>query len=274
MYGHPNCKINIGLRVLEKRPDNFHNIETIFYPVNLCDTLEIKEIQGKTIFQQTGLKVDENPESNLCLKAYNLLAKDFKLLPVKIHLHKEIPVGSGLGGGSSDCAFTIKFLNHMFSLNLSFERMRKYSSRLGSDCAFFIENKPLLAKGRGDDLTPIDLDLKKYFILIVNPGISINTKLAYSLLDSYKTTNPKLQTSNFKPQASNISDWKNYLFNDFEIPIFSLHPELALIKQKLYDSGALYASMSGSGSAVYGIFYKSPDETGFKDYNFVWKGKL
>ncbi len=269
MFVEPNCKINLGLYILEKRSDGFHNIETVFYPVYLCDMLEINPENGKTIIQLTGEKIEGDTEQNLCMSAYRLLSADFKLPPVKIHLHKEIPSGAGLGGGSSDGAFSIKALNNIFSLNLSNEKMEEYAGRLGSDCAFFIKNKPVFAGGKGDKFFEICLSLKNYYIVIIKPEININTKEAYSLIKPDNTRKSIKEIIN-----SPITNWKEELKNDFENVIFHKHPKLQMIKDKLYKEGAVYSSMSGSGSAVYGIFTHNPDEADFSDYKFVWKGKL
>jgi 4-diphosphocytidyl-2-C-methyl-D-erythritol kinase len=262
----PNSKINLGLNVLEKRPDGFHNIETIFYPVGLSDALEmIISNDGRPGFNQTGLSIEGNPDENLCVKAYRLLGEDFDLTPVKIHLHKVIPIGAGLGGGSSDGASAIKLLNKLFSLGLSNMRMTEYARKLGSDCSFFIENKPVFAFEKGDHFEPLTVDLSSFTILIVVPAIPVNTKEAYSLVK------PSDSGNSFKGiMAEPINQWKDHLQNDFERSVFLHHPRIRQIKQQLYDEGAVFASMSGSGSSVYGIFKKReiPLES-FRDC-FVW----
>jgi len=262
----PNSKINLGLNVLEKRHDGFHNIETIFYPVGLSDALEIIIANdGKFEFNHTGLSIEGNTEDNLCIKAYRLLTEDFKLAQVKIHLHKVIPIGAGLGGGSSDGASTIKLLNQLFSLGLSNSGITEYSRKLGSDCAFFIENKPVFAFGKGDHLEPIRVDLSTFTILIVVPAIQVNTAEAYSMVMPSKTGR-SLKDIVFLP----AHQWRDHLQNDFESSVFLHHPQILQIKQQLYDQGAVYASMSGSGSAVYGIFEKKKIPLGLFSDCFVW----
>lgn len=270
MLIYPNCKINLGLKILNKRPDNFHNIETVFYPVNLCDILEIHK-SDKTSFQTSGITI-EGTEENICLKAYQLLSDFYNLPPVKIHLHKSIPIGAGLGGGSSDGAFTIKLLSKMFALDLKYEKMSNFTKKLGSDCSFFLNNKPTFAKDKGDIFEEINLNLKNYYILIIKPDFNIITKEAYELFSS---KSKGLNTTSIKDVIFRpIDSWKGNLVNDFENIISEKYPEINNIKSKLYSSGAIYASMSGSGSVVYGIFKNSPDESFFSDYKFVWKGIL
>jgi 4-diphosphocytidyl-2-C-methyl-D-erythritol kinase len=285
MLSSPNAKINLGLKVLRKRSDGFHDIETLMFPVTLCDVLEIMESKnGKTTFRCTGLSLDAKPASstpvvtesastgkngNLVLKMYKLLKKDFNLPPVFIHLHKAIPVGAGLGGGSSDCTYTLKMLDRLFSLGLSARQQVNYVSQLGSDCAFFLENKPAIASGRGEILQAVDADLKGLYIYIVKPGIHINTGQAYLWIKPSGSAYQLKETV-----AAPLADWKSRLFNDFEIPVFKQYPELKSIKEKLYDSGAVYAAMSGSGSAIYGIFDYEPEPVPFPDDWFQWRGRL
>ena len=249
----PNAKINIGLFVTEKRTNGFHNLETIFYPVtHMADILEIKQADapnGTVNFKNSGLVIDCPEEKNLVIKAYRLLEKHFTLPAVNIHLHKIIPFGAGLGGGSSDAAFTLVGLNSMFNLGLSQEDLEGYAAELGSDCAFFIKNKPAYAHGRGEILEPIDLNLDQYQILVEKPDVSVSTKEAYSGI----TPTPApfdLRTINTLP----IEEWRNKIVNDFEKSILIAHPEIAEYKDMMYKKGAVYASMSGSGSAVFGIF--------------------
>lgn len=251
MISFPNCKINIGLNVVEKRKDGFHNIETVFYPVSWCDALEIIPSK-KLAFSSSGIKIPNDKKGNLCLRAYHLLAKDFKIPKVKIHLHKNIPIGAGLGGGSSDAAFTLKMLNEMFELKLKEKQLLNYASRLGSDCAFFILNRPVFAKGKGDELEEISLDLTKYKIVIVYPKINISTAEAYSGIIPKKSKTSLNEIIENKP----IHQWKNFVCNDFEENIFKKSSRIARIKKQLEQAGAVYASMSGSGSGVYGIFEK------------------
>ena len=249
MIVFPNCKINLGLNIIRKREDGFHDLETIFLPIPLTDVLEIIP-SDKTELIITGMPV--NATDNLCIKAYNLLQEKFPELPaIKMHLHKAIPLGAGLGGGSSDAAFTLQLLNEKFELNLKTEQLIDYGLQLGSDCPFFIINKPCFATGRGEILEPVDIDLSNYKILIVNPGIHIDTKWAFS-----KITPQKKRISIREIIAQPIESWKEDLQNDFEVPVFAEYPEIEKIKNKLYELGATYASLSGSGSSVYGIFLK------------------
>jgi 4-diphosphocytidyl-2-C-methyl-D-erythritol kinase len=258
MIAFPNAKINLGLKVLHKRSDGFHNIETIFYPVGLSDVLEIIPAKdGVLSFTATGLRIPGDPKENLCLKAFHLLSSIFHLPPVKIHLHKVIPIGAGLGGGSSDGAFTIKLLNDLFLLELSDDQTMDHARTLGSDCAFFIVNKPAFAFDKGDQFEFLDMDLSEYRIEIETPEIHINTGEAYALIKLISEP-----SDSFTPLKEIISQpievWKNLLVNDFEQPVFKKYPELEKIKQDFFERGALYTSMSGSGSSIYGIFPSFP----------------
>ncbi len=251
MISFPNCKINSGLHILSKREDGFHNLATFFYPLPLHDALEIIQAK-KTVFTNSGLPVPGNANDNICLKAYQLLKKDFaELPPVKIHLHKTIPMGAGLGGGSADGAFTLKLLNEKFDLGLSTDQLINYALQLGSDCPFFIVNKPSMATGRGEILEPLPIDLSAYKFVIVNPGIHINTGWAFSQITP---AFPEKSIAAIITQP--VEKWKEELKNDFEEPVFKNHSEIKSIKEELYKQGAVYASMSGSGSTVYGIFKK------------------
>lgn len=265
----PNCKINLGLNITEKRSDSYHNIETIFYPIPLEDALEIvPSYKDSTTFSISGIEISGNLEQNLVMKAYRLLERDFNLPTVQIFLLKNIPFGAGLGGGSSDAAFTLKLLNELFSLNLDIIVLKKYSSKLGADCAFFIENRPMLATGIGDILEPIQINLKGYWILIVKPPFSVSTQEAYAGVQ------PQKKDKSLKELISApITEWKNLIFNDFEKHIFQKYPKIEAIKQKMYVHQALYASMSGSGSAVYGIFDNEPNISFEEDY-FIFKTKF
>ncbi|HXB11356.1 MAG TPA: 4-(cytidine 5'-diphospho)-2-C-methyl-D-erythritol kinase [Bacteroidia bacterium] len=273
MIVFPNAKINIGLRILEKRADGYHNIESIFYPVGWCDVLEAVKIEGhgKIKLHLSGIPVPgRRNDDNLCVKLYKLIAKKHKLPSLDIWLHKAIPIGAGLGGGSSDAAHFIKMLNEMCELNLSIEEMKEYVSMLGSDCVFFIENKPVIATSRGEVTEAIDVDLSHYYISIVYPEILISTPYAYGLVS------PNSKGDSLKKSVSlkNIKDWKNNVVNDFEAPILKNHPAIGDIKETLYKEGAIYAAMSGSGSAVYGIFEKKPDLAArFPSYK-IWTGDL
>jgi 4-diphosphocytidyl-2-C-methyl-D-erythritol kinase len=253
----PNCKINLGLNIIRKREDGYHDLETVFYPVPITDAMEIitpeKSIAKEQIeFSSSGLPIDGSTENNLCIKAYKLLKKDFpQLAAIKMHLHKAIPMGAGLGGGSADAAFTLKLLNNKFNLGLSTNQLIKYALHLGSDCPFFIINKPCFAMGRGEVLEEINLDLSTYKLLIINPAIHINTGWAFSQL---KLSGPLESLKTIIEQP--IDEWKDKLINDFEEPVLSAYPQLKDLKNLLYNSGAIYAAMSGSGSTFYGIFKK------------------
>ncbi|HHN47490.1 MAG TPA: 4-(cytidine 5'-diphospho)-2-C-methyl-D-erythritol kinase [Bacteroidales bacterium] len=284
MITFPNAKINLGLRVLRKRNDGFHEIETVFYPVGLCDVLEVLETgETETAFKCAGLDIGSEPlgfrlksgshghgkglevKKNLVLRMYELLKKDFGLPPLYIHLYKAIPAGAGLGGGSSDCAFLLKMLNKMFKLGLNGKEMRNYAARLGSDCAFFLDNKPVIATGRGEILKPVILKFTDLHIIIVKPGIIINTAEAYSWVKPADTGESLAHIIELPP-----SEWKNHLINDFEESVFSHYPQIRLIKEMLYEAGAIYASMSGSGSAVFGLFDHKPVLTALPDGFFYW----
>jgi 4-diphosphocytidyl-2-C-methyl-D-erythritol kinase len=252
----PKAKINIGLRITGKRSDGFHNLETIFYPVFLCDAIEFvvpEQPIKDDILMVTGVFADTNPANNLVMKAVRKIREVRNIPFLRMHLHKAIPVGAGLGGGSSDAATIIKSLNRHLCLEISNEKLKEISLQLGSDCPFFIESNPAFAEGRGEILTPVDPLPEGLHILLVNPGIHINTKEAYS----YCT--PKQPDTNLKElYFLDISEWKNLIINDFEEFIFKKHPQIAVIKKKLYEMGAVYSSMSGSGSTVYGIFDMKP----------------
>lgn len=254
MIVFPNAKINIGLNITEKRSDGFHNIETVFYPIGLSDILEIN-ISDKIKFENTGLTVENKKlENNLCYNAYESLKKDFSFDSIEIHLHKIIPFGAGLGGGSADASFTLKALDSLFELRLNNKTLLNYAEKIGSDCPFFVLNKPAFASGKGNELTAIDLNLKGNFLGLVHPGIHVNTTKAYSKIKPNKQSE-SLSELIFQP----INKWKELIKNDFEDSVFKEYPEIENIKNKLYDLGALYASMSGSGSAVYGIFKNEID---------------
>lgn len=251
MIQFPNCKINLGLSILAKRADGYHELETVFYPIAVSDALEILP-SDKLTLSQTGIAVPGDPDQNLCLKAYHLLKKDFPSLPsVQMHLHKNIPMGAGLGGGSSDGTSALLILNQQFSLGLNDRQLIDYASQLGSDCPFFVYNKACHATGRGEVLTPIALDLSNYQFLLVHPGKHISTAWAFQQL------NPQTKSESIKAIIEKpITEWKDCLINDFEAPVFKAEPTLSEIKSKLYQLGAIYASMSGSGSSLFGIFPK------------------
>lgn len=255
MITFPNAKINLGLRITERRPDGYHNLETIFYPIHLEDALEVvplKDNKQEYDLKITGTPIDGTPEDNLVVRAYRLLKQDFDLPPIHIYMYKHIPLGAGLGGGSSDAAFMIKLLNEKFALGMTTRQMEAYASRLGADCAFFIQDRPVLATGIGNEFTPIDLSLKGMYIVLVKPSVSVSTREAYAGVTPQRPDVP-LTTLIRRP----IEEWRDCIANDFEPSVFRAYPEIAAIKDKLYDMGAVYASMSGSGSTVYGIFRES-----------------
>ena len=258
MITFPNAKINLGLNIIEKRPDGYHNLETIFYPINLQDALEVTRRENNDkeyTLHISGAPLEGDPEDNLVVKAYKLLKKDYPgLLPVDIHMYKHIPAGAGLGGGSSDAACMIKLLNDKFSLGLSTERMEEYAVKLGADCAFFIRNKPVFATGIGNLFEPVELSLKGYHIILIKPDIFVSTRDAFAEI---KPVRPAVSLKEIVKQP--METWKNSMKNDFEDSVFKKFPEIAAIKDELYDLGAVYAAMSGSGSSVYGIF-KAPIE--------------
>ena len=275
MIYFPNCKINIGLNVVEKRCDGFHNIETLLYPIPLEDVLEIRpKSNGITSIEISGLPIDTKTNNdNLCIRAYNLLKADYPDLPeVNIHLHKLIPMGAGLGGGSSDASFSLKLLNFVFELNLSLEVLDNYARKLGSDCPFFIYNVPAFAFNKGDDFSPTTLSLRGKTIVLVKPNIFISTAEAYSGVEPKKDEFDLLNIVENLP----ISQWKHFIKNDFEKSIFPKHKEFQIIKDKLYESGALYAQMSGSGSTLFGIFDRELADNEINQFNdsFVYHKTL
>ena len=252
MIAFPNCKINLGLNILSRMENGFHELETFFYPVKIYDALEILPAKVlETNLTVTGFSTGE-PEDNICMKAYYLLKKDYPQLPeISIHLHKSIPLGAGLGGGSADGATMLQLINNKFNLNIEDHTLFGYASMLGSDCPFFLINKPCLAEGRGEKLTPVAISLPGYKLVIINPGIHVNTA------DAYKGIKPGMPRKRIKEIITQpITTWKAELKNDFENLIFAKHPAIKKIKEQLYESGATYASMTGSGSTVYGIFEK------------------
>jgi 4-diphosphocytidyl-2-C-methyl-D-erythritol kinase len=256
MLAFPNAKLNLGLKVLGRRPDNFHDIETVFLPVDLCDVLEII-VAGdhRFSFTSSGMEIPGDAEQNLCVQAYRILLAQYGIPPVKIHLHKIIPTGGGLGGGSSDGAFALKLLNRMFSLELSGEELMGYASKLGSDCSFFIRNIPAFADGRGEELRGIKMDLSSFIFVIAVPEMGVSTKEAYAWIDQHSgDTGLSGEHHPFFSGTLGIEQWNSTLQNDFEAPVFSRYPGIQKIKETMYERGAVYASMSGSGSAVFGIF--------------------
>lgn len=263
----PNAKINIGLNILEKRSDGYHTIETVFYPLSLTDELVVEVLDpssstantGDYKYNITGMSLDADPEDNLVIKAYRLLQQSFNLGPMNVALKKNIPFGAGLGGGSSDAAYMLKALNQLFTLNLSPYDLENYAGQLGADCPFFINNKVVFATGIGDVFSPIDISLKGYYIMLIKPDIFVPTPTAYASIV------PKMPTSSLYENIKKpVSEWKNVIVNDFEPSVFSKYPLIGHIKNLLYDKGAVYASMSGSGASVYGIFEHYP--SGIKEF--------
>ncbi|WP_134089310.1 4-(cytidine 5'-diphospho)-2-C-methyl-D-erythritol kinase [Olivibacter sp. XZL3] len=265
MITFANAKINIGLQVLNRRADGYHNLETVFYPVSLFDILELVPSNSLKLVV-SGMDIPNNNEDNLCIRAYKLLARDYDLKPVSIYLHKRIPIGAGLGGGSADAAFLIKLLSQYFGLHLSDDQMEAYARALGADCCFFIKNKPVFATGIGDEFTDVSIDLSAYKLVLVKPPIHVSTGEAYGSVRAGRESKHLLDHIRLP-----VEQWKDHIFNDFETGIFNRHPEIRGIKSTLYEKGALYASMSGSGSTVYGIFKEELDLHEWKDkYEVYW----
>jgi 4-diphosphocytidyl-2-C-methyl-D-erythritol kinase len=256
MVVFPHCKINLGLYVTAKRADGFHDLETVFYPIPWCDALEAVEHPGEEPFDLTlsGQPLQGRTEDNILHKTWLLLKKDYKLPPLLVHLRKNVPTGAGLGGGSSDAAFFLRLMDEKFSLGMSPDKKLELASLLGSDCAFFLQDKPLFARGRGNEFEPVSVNLDKFYILLVHPGIHSGTAEAYSLLS------PGAPAHDLKKTIGRpVSEWRDKLGNDFEKPLFARYPQLAKLKQDMYNAGALYAAMSGSGSTVFGIFEGRPE---------------
>ena len=257
----PNAKINLGLNIVAKRSDGFHNIETVFLPIDAKDILEIIISDNKSIevdFSTTGLHIAGENKDNLCVKAYHLLKKKYDLPNIKLHLHKTIPMGAGLGGGSANGAFTLQLLNEKFSLNLSINQLLNYALELGSDCPFFIVNKPCFASSRGETLEPIQLSLDAYQLLIVNPQIHISTAWAFGKITPQ---HPVKSIQQIIQQP--IETWKDELKNDFELPVLNEYLTIKNIKENLYQNNAIYAAMTGTGSTVFGIFKKEIPQRNF-----------
>jgi 4-diphosphocytidyl-2-C-methyl-D-erythritol kinase len=271
MLTFPNAKINLGLNIIEKRPDGYHNIETVFYPIGLSDVLEVELSETCTdySFSSSGIAIDGDPEDNLIVKAYRLLRSKYQFPAIDITLIKQIPFGAGLGGGSSDAAFMLKAINQLFELKITPKKLEKLASKLGADCPVFIRNKPVFASGIGNVFTPIDLSLKGYFLLLVKPQIHVSTPEAYSLVVPQQ---PEISLSELIKQP--ISDWQNSIKNDFEKSVFARYSSIEEIKNNLYEMGAIYASLSGSGSSVYGIFESQPEQNELFEGCFVAGGFL
>ena len=252
MVTFANAKINLGLHVLERREDGYHNLETVFYPIRWCDGIEVVKQTGEPFsFNSIGLKIDGELEQNLCYKAWHLLSQKYELPPLQIILQKVIPMGAGLGGGSSDAACVLKLINQVVKLDISDNDLMLLAQKLGSDCPFFIRNEPMLARGRGEILSPISINLDAYKIVVVMPPLTVSTSEAYGLITPKKPAVDLTTVIN-----ADIFSWKDNLHNDFEVPIFNKYPLLKEIKEELYNQGAIYAAMSGSGAAIYGIFNK------------------
>ena len=265
MIYFPNAKINIGLHILNKRDDGFHNIESCFYPIPWFDVLEINKSE-KLSFISRGIEIPGESENNLCLQAYQLIKNDFDIPPVAIHLQKLIPIGAGMGGGSADAAFTLKGLNDLFDLNISNEKLESYAKQLGSDCAFFIQNKPVLAINKGDEFKPININLENKFLVAIYPNTHISTKEAYSNTSLNETKTPLTRLL-----SSPTNLWQNTIENDFENSIFPSHKHLEDIKNQLINNGAFYSSMTGSGSTVFGLFHTPPKSEGLFSNSFITK---
>ena len=270
----PPAKINLGLRILRKRADGFHDLDTVFYPTALTDVLEILPSSHPSNtaveLKVSGIVPPGNPVENLCVKAWRLLKADHpQLPPVYMHLHKNIPTGAGLGGGSADGAYALRGLNEKFKLGLAREQLIEYAAQLGSDCPFFIYDEPCVGSGRGEILEPISLSLNGYQLVLVNPDIHVSTKEAFAGI------HPNDQVKSVRSiMEQPIDTWQDELLNDFEASIFPNHPEIARIKQQLLDAGAVYASMSGSGSTVYGIFKGEPGRVEFPEHYFIYWSRM
>lgn len=275
MITFPNAKINLGLNIIEKRPDGYHNLETVFYPVPVEDALEVNilnESTQKFRLHQAGLEIAGEAENNLVVKAYKLLDERFNLPPIDIHLFKHIPSGAGLGGGSSDAAYMLKLLNEKFNLELSDENLEEYAAKLGADCAFFIRNTPTYAEGIGNIFSPISLSLKGYQIVLVKPDIFVSTREAFARIKPHRQEIPLKEVI-----KQPIEEWKERMVNDFEESVFPQFPAIKEIKEKLYEAGAIYAAMTGSGSSVFGLFKPEDNKSVKEDFGekaFVYQGAL
>lgn len=258
----PNAKINLGLHITEKRPDGYHNLETVFYPIPLCDALEVLKLplengqdeseevpQTGIHLHMEGLDIEGESDNNLVCKAYHLLAEDYELPALDVHLLKKIPTGAGLGGGSADATFMLKAINELANLDLSDDVLEKYAVKLGADCPIFVRNKPVYAEGIGEIFTPVEFSLKGYQLLMIKPDVFVSTK------DAFARITPRKRVTNLMTVIQRpIETWRKDLVNDFEESVFAKFPELGEVKDFLYDNGALYAAMSGSGATVFGIF--------------------
>ncbi len=273
MILHANAKINLGLHVIEKRADGYHTIETVFYPIGWSDELEVQPSANAApgvALTLSGIPVPGNPAENLLVKAYKLVSADYPMPGVTVHLNKQVPIGAGLGGGSSDAAFFLKALNELFELGLAWGELHHYARQLGADCSFFIANRPVLAEQKGDVYESIPLSLAGTHIVVVHPGIHVSTP------EAYRGITPKTPAHNLENIVLNEprNRWKDVLVNDFETHVFQSHPRIAQLKQEMYDAGAYYAAMSGSGSAVFGLFEEKPDVAGMFSDCALWEGVL
>ncbi|MCU0436163.1 MAG: 4-(cytidine 5'-diphospho)-2-C-methyl-D-erythritol kinase [Bacteroidia bacterium] len=268
-----NAKINLGLHVIEKRPDGYHNIETVFYPIGWSDVLHVKPAANPApgiSLSLSGIPVPGDVDDNLLVKAYKLVSADYHVPGVEVHLEKRVPIGAGLGGGSADAAFFLHALNNIFELGLAWGELHHYARQLGADCSFFIANRPVLAEQKGDVYESIALSLAGTHIAVVHPGIHVSTPEAYRGITPRQPARPLEEILLNEPQ----SRWKNILVNDFETSVFAAHPRIAQLKQQMYDAGAFYAAMSGSGSAVFGLFAQQPElNEAFSDCA-MWQGEL
>ncbi len=273
MITFPNAKINLGLNVVEKGPDGYHNLETVFYPVRLEDALEVgvgDGAPGECCLHQSGISIEGSVENNLVVKAYRLLEKTYQLPAMDVYLHKHIPSGAGLGGGSSDAAYMLKAINELVGLNIAPEQLEVYAAMLGADCAFFVRNTPVFAEGIGNIFSSIDFSLHGWYIVLVKPDIFVSTREAFSLIRPQK---PEISIKEIITKP--VSEWKGLLVNDFEKSVFAVHPEIEQIRNRLYEQGAVYASMSGSGSSVFGLFTQPcPHCREWFPTDFVWTGAL
>lgn len=271
MLTFPNAKINLGLNVVNKRPDGYHNIETLFYPIPVRDALEVIPRGDKDVFHAEGIPVEAAPADNLVMRALRLLQETYEIPPLEIYLLKSIPFGAGLGGGSSDAAFMLKLVNTLCELRITDERLEELAASIGADCPFFIRNTPVFATGIGNIFTPVELSLKGYHLCLVKPDIMVSTPEAYARVI------PQTPTVNLKEIIQTpVDQWYKTMVNDFEASVFSRYPRIGQIKESFYQSGALYASMSGSGSSVFALYAESPDIDLQKQYPdcFVWQGIL
>ncbi len=264
MLTFANAKINLGLNLIEKRSDGYHNLETIFYPIRVTDAVELVDANTTSCVTK-GIIIPGEDKDNICLKAFNQLQLDFKLPNQQIVLLKNIPVGAGLGGGSADAAFLIKLVNEKFNLDLTVSQMQSYARKLGADCAFFIENKPVYAFAKGDEFEEIEINLSNYNIVLVKPPVHVCTALAYA---NVKVKQPTISLK--KLIHLPVEEWRTTIFNDFEPSVFAKYPQIDGIKAKLYAAGATFALMSGSGSSVFGIFEKPVQLSELEKENLVF----